>query len=112
MAVRQSPSFPNASIGNPDEPGAGPPIATFWGDAFGANAHKCFRYLAISRKEVHWNNFFGDVKERGEVVAPIGQEETSSGWDVVCAEVDRADELGAGHVQVNEYVSVNAWRVA
>ena len=55
MAVCQRPSFPNASIGNPDGTGTGPPIKTFGGDAFGANAHKCFRYLAACRKEVHYS---------------------------------------------------------
>jgi hypothetical protein len=40
----QSPSFPNASIGNPGENGTGPPIKTFGGDAFGINSH---RYLLI-----------------------------------------------------------------
>jgi hypothetical protein len=38
-----NPSFPNASIGNPDETGTGPSIKTFAGDAFGIDSHRlCF----------------------------------------------------------------------
>jgi hypothetical protein len=36
------PSFPNASIGNPDETVTGPPINTFGGDDFGINSHQRF----------------------------------------------------------------------
>src|SRR6266536_6226091 len=43
----QSPSFPNAAIGNPGETGTGPPIKTFGGDAFGINSH---RYVLIPRQ--------------------------------------------------------------
>ena len=38
-------SFPNASIGNPDETVTGPPIKTFGGDALGINSHQCFLVL-------------------------------------------------------------------
>src|SRR5918994_5121195 len=35
-------SFPNASIGNPDETTTGPPIRTFGGDSLGVNSHNFF----------------------------------------------------------------------
>src|SRR5439155_170908 len=38
-------SFPNASIGNPDETVTRPPTKTFGGDNFGINSHKCFLIL-------------------------------------------------------------------
>lgn len=53
----QSPSFPNASIGNLGETGTGPPIQTFGGDAFRVNYHRYVRIpVSLLRVSSVWKN--------------------------------------------------------
>ena len=50
----KSPSFPNASIGNPGEILTGPPIKTFGGDNFGINSQKRFLYFVSLLRKIQY----------------------------------------------------------
>jgi ABC-type nitrate/sulfonate/bicarbonate transport system substrate-binding protein len=47
IQISKRPSFPNASIGNPDETLTGPPIHTFGGDAPRIGSFRCFLIVSL-----------------------------------------------------------------